>query len=152
MKSITMNTNVLKFVDQSVSLCKPDKVVWIDGSKELYDSLLAEALKTGEFIKLNQELLPDCYLHRSAVNDVARVEGRTFICCEQKDDAGPTNNWMAPAEAYSKLEGIFDGCMKGRIPACPRLSIPRPCFPHMSPQFCLTAVQESSPAVHRLRC
>ena len=114
MKSITMNTNVLKFVDQSVSLCKPDKVVWIDGSKELYDSLLAEALKTGEFIKLNQELLPDCYLHRSAVNDVARVEGRTFICCEQKDDAGPTNNWMAPAEAYSKLEGIFDGCMKGR--------------------------------------
>lgn len=59
MKSITMNTNVLKFVDQSVSLCKPDKVVWIDGSKELYDSLLAEALKTGEFIKLNQELLPD---------------------------------------------------------------------------------------------
>ncbi len=65
-------------------------------------------------IPLNEQKLPNCFLHRSAVNDVARVEGRTFICCDKREDAGPTNNWMAPDKAYSLLEGIFDGCMKGR--------------------------------------
>ena len=114
MQNITMNTHVLKFVDEAIALCKPDKTVWIDGSEKLYDELLQEALKTGEFIKLNQQLLPGCYLHRSALNDVARVEGRTFICCPEQKDAGPTNNWMAPQEAYKKLENIFDGSMKGR--------------------------------------
>lgn len=114
MKNMTVNTHVLKFVDQAVALCKPDKTVWIDGTEELYQQLLQEALETGEFIKLNQQLLPNCYLHRSAQNDVARVEGRTFICCDRQEDAGPTNNWMHPSEAYKKLEGIFDGSMKGR--------------------------------------
>ncbi len=111
---MTNNKAVLKFVEESRQLCKPEKVVWITGEEALYEKLREEACATGEMIKLNQELLPGCYLHRSAVNDVARVEGRTFICCKNKEDAGPINNWMAPDEAYTKLGQIFDGCMKGR--------------------------------------
>ena len=108
------NQKLNKFISRAEKLCKPEKVVWIDGSKELYDTLLAEAVSTGEMLPLNEEKLPGCFLHRSAVNDVARVEGRTFICCDKQEDAGPTNNWMQPEKAYSMLEGIFDGCMKGR--------------------------------------
>lgn len=108
------NQKLNKFISRAEKLCKPEKVVWIDGSKELYDTLLAKAVSTGEMLPLNEEKLPGCFLHRSAVNDVARVEGRTFICCDKKEDAGPTNNWMQPEKAYSMLEGIFDGCMKGR--------------------------------------
>lgn len=108
------NQKLNKFISRAEKLCKPEKVVWIDGSKELYDTFLAEAVSTGEMIPLNDEKLPGCFLHRSAVNDVARVEGRTFICCDKQEDAGPTNNWMQPEKAYSMLEGIFDGCMKGR--------------------------------------
>ena len=89
-------------------------MVWIDGSEEQLDALRAEACSTGEMIKLNQEKLPGCYLHRTAVNDVARVEGRTFICSEKEEDAYPTNNWMAPAEAYKKLYDIARGSYKGR--------------------------------------
>lgn len=111
---MTNNKAVLKFVEDSRQLCKPDKVVWITGDEAQYEALREEACATGEIIKLNQELLPGCYLHRSAVNDVARVEGRTFICCKNKDDAGPINNWMDPKEAYAKLGEIFDGSMKGR--------------------------------------
>ena len=110
----TKNKQVLKFVEDSVNLCKPDKVVWITGDEAQLEELRQEALKTGELIKLNEEKLPGCYLHRSDVNDVARVEGRTFICCENKEDAGPINNWMDPQEAYSKVGAIFDGSMKGR--------------------------------------
>ena len=110
----TKNRQVIKFVQDAAALCKPDNVIWIDGSKQLYDKLREQVLATGEMIRLNQEILPDCYLHRSAVNDVARVEGRTFICCPDKRDAGPTNNWMPPEEAYKTLSDIFDGCMKGR--------------------------------------
>lgn len=108
------NQKLNKFISRAEKLCKPEKVVWIDGSKELYDTLLAKAVSTGEMLPLNEEKLPGCFLHRSAVNDVARVEGRTFICCDKQEDAGPTNNWMQPEKAYSMLEGIFDGCMKGR--------------------------------------
>ena len=93
---------------------KPDKVVWIDGSDEQIEALRAEACSTGEMIKLNQELLPDCYLHRTAVNDVARVEGRTFICAPTKEEAGPTNNWMEPSEAYKMLYDIARDSYKGR--------------------------------------
>ena len=106
------NKGLQNFVDESVALCTPDKVVLIDG--EQLEALRAEACSTGEMIKLNQELLPGCYLHRTAVNDVARVEGRTFICTEKKEDAGPTNNWMQKDEAYKMLKGIFKGSMKGR--------------------------------------
>jgi phosphoenolpyruvate carboxykinase (GTP) len=111
---MTTNEQVLKFVNDSVALCTPDEVVWIDGSEAQLDALRAEACATGEIIKLNQELLPGCYLHRTAINDVARVENRTFICSRNKEDAGPTNNWMAPDEAYAKLNDVYRGCMKGR--------------------------------------
>ena len=108
------NKGVQKFVDDSVALCTPDKVVLIDGSEEQLESLRKEAMATGEMIQLNQELLPGCYLHRTAVNDVARVEGRTFICTEKEENAGPTNNWMQKDKAYELLKGIYKGAMKGR--------------------------------------
>ena len=108
------NQHVKKFVEESVQLCKPDSVVWITGEEDQLEELRKEAMSTGEIIKLNEDLLPNCYLHRSDVNDVARVEGRTFICCKDKDDAGPINNWMDPKEAYEKVGAIFDGSMKGR--------------------------------------
>ncbi|MBO4962810.1 MAG: phosphoenolpyruvate carboxykinase (GTP) [Clostridia bacterium] len=111
---MTTNKQVLKFVDDSIALCKPEKVVWITGEESQLEELRQEALSTGEIIKLNEDLLPNCYLHLSDVNDVARVEGRTFICCKDKDDAGPINNWMDPQEAYSKVGEIFDGSMKGK--------------------------------------
>lgn len=109
-----MNKYVEEFINKSVALTKPDKIVMIDGSQEQLDALRKEACATGEIIKLNEELLPDCYLHRTAVNDVARVEGRTFICTAKKENAGPTNNWKESQEAYAMLESIFDGSMKGR--------------------------------------
>ena len=110
----TNNKSVLEWLEDKLALVNPDKVVWIDGSDEQIEALRAEACSTGELIKLNQELLPDCYLHRTAVNDVARVEGRTFICAETKEEAGPTNNWMDPAEAYEMLYGIAKDSYKGR--------------------------------------
>ncbi len=112
--SLTNNANVLKWVDEMVALTKPDKVVWIDGSKEQLDALRKEAVATGEMIELNQEKLPGCLYHRTKPNDVARVEDRTFICTRNKEDAGPTNNWMDPQEMYAKLTPMYDGVMKGR--------------------------------------
>ena len=97
-----------------VALCKPERVVWIDGSEEEKARLTEEAVKEGVLLPLNQNKLPGCYLHRSNPNDVARVEHLTFICTPTKDEAGPTNNWMAPDEAYDKLGKLFDGSMKGR--------------------------------------
>ncbi len=110
----TANKAVLAWVDEMAKLCKPDKVVWCDGSEEEKKRLIAECLKDGELEELNQEKNPGCYLHRSAQNDVARTEHLTFICTPTQEEAGPTNNWMAPAEAYKKLSAIFDGAMKGR--------------------------------------
>ena len=112
--ALTENKSVLSWIEEMKNLVKPDNVVWIDGSEEQLNDLRAQATATGEMIKLNEEKLPGCYLHRTAVNDVARVEHRTFICSRREEDAGPTNNWMAPAEAYDKLGKIFDGSMKGR--------------------------------------
>ena len=109
-----MNIQVQKFVEESKKLTCPDQVVWITGEKAQLDALAEEALKTGELIRLNEELLPGCFLHRTAKNDVARVEHRTFICSKRKEDAGPTNNWMEPQEAYTMLNGLFKDCMKGR--------------------------------------
>ena len=114
MAEVIKNEKVLRFIDESAALCSPDRIVLIDGSKEQRDALRAEACSTGEIIKLNEDLLPECYLHRTAVNDVARVEDRTFICCRNKDDAGPINNWMDPKEAYKMAGDIFKGSMKGR--------------------------------------
>lgn len=112
--SLTNNQNVIKWVDEMIALCKPENVVWIDGSKEQLDALKKEAIETGEMIELNQEKLPGCLYHRTNPNDVARVEDRTFICTRNKEDAGPTNNWCDPQEMYAKLSKLYDGVMKGR--------------------------------------
>jgi len=112
--ALTTNKSVLSWIDEKVALVQPDQIVWIDGSDAQIEALRKEACETGEMIKLNQDLLPDCYLHRTAVNDVARVEGRTFICAPTKEEAGPTNNWMDPAEAYKMLDDIARGSYKGR--------------------------------------
>ncbi len=111
---MTNNQNILKWFEEMKALCKPDNVVWIDGSKEQLDELREEAFRTGEMIKLNQEKLPGCIYHRTKPNDVARVEDRTFICSRRKEDAGPTNNWMDPKEMYAMLTPMYDGVMKGR--------------------------------------
>jgi len=95
-------------------LCQPDQIVWVDGSEEEKERLTQEAIKTGELIPLNQEKLPGCYYHRTAVNDVARTEDLTFICTKLQEDAGPTNNWMSPEEGYRRAGEIFEGSMKGR--------------------------------------
>ncbi len=112
--ALTKNVKVNAWLDEVIQLVKPDAVELITGEKEQLDRLTAEAVSTGEFITLNQEKLPGCYLHRSDPNDVARVESRTFICSKKEEDAGPTNNWMDPQEMYAKLRGLYDGAMKGR--------------------------------------
>ena len=112
--ALTNNKFVLSWIDEMAAMTQPDKIVWIDGSEEQAEALRAEACSTGEMIKLNQEKLPNCYLHRTAINDVARVEDRTFICTEKKEDAGNINNWMAPAEMKAKLFKLYTGSMKGR--------------------------------------
>ncbi len=111
---MTKNKYVLNWIDEMAAMTKPDKIVWIDGSEAQAEALRKEACSTGEMIKLNEELLPNCYLHRTAVNDVARVEGRTFICTSKKEDAGNINNWMSPEECYAKLSKLYAGSMKGR--------------------------------------
>lgn len=114
MASLTKNPNVNAWVDEMIALTKPDKVVWIDGSDEQLQALRDEAISTGEMIKLNEEKLPGCLYHRTLPNDVARVEDRTFICTNTKEEAGPTNNWCDPKEMYAKLTPMYDGVMKGR--------------------------------------
>ena len=113
---MTNNKKVLKFVEDSAAFAQPDKIVWIDGSETQRDALRAEAVASGEILKLNEELLPDCYLHRTAENDVARVEDRTFICSRKEEDAMPHSivKWMAPDKAYKMVEEIARGKMKGR--------------------------------------
>ncbi|MBE6969634.1 MAG: phosphoenolpyruvate carboxykinase (GTP) [Ruminococcaceae bacterium] len=112
--ALTTNRYICDWVAECEALLQPEKVLWIDGSEAQLEQLRQEAYLTGELVKLNQEKLPGCVYHRSALNDVARVESRTFICCEKKEDAGPTNNWMDPAEMKEKLRGIYAGAMKGR--------------------------------------
>ncbi|MFI3207248.1 MAG: phosphoenolpyruvate carboxykinase, partial [Clostridia bacterium] len=111
---MTNNKTVLAWLEEMKTLLTPDQLVWIDGSKEQIEDLRRQACESGEMIKLNEEILPDCYLHRTAVNDVARVEDRTFICAPTQDEAGPTNNWKDPAEAYKMLFDIAKDSYKGR--------------------------------------
>ena len=112
--ALTKNQKVIEFVNESAALAQPDKIVWIDGSRAQLDELRKQAVVSGELIKLNSSLLPDCYLHRTKVNDVARVEDRTFICTKNKEDAGPINYWMDPKQAHELCNEIARGSMKGR--------------------------------------
>ena len=111
---MTENKFVKQWVAEMAELTAPDAVVWITGEEEQTEKLRKQAMSTGEIIELNQEKLPGCYLHRTAVNDVARVEGRTFIVTTKREDAGPTNNWMSPDECKAKLTPLYKGAMRGR--------------------------------------
>ena len=108
------NVYVNERVEQMANMTQPDKIVWLDGSEEEKARLTAEAVATGELVELNQQEYPGCLYHRTAENDVARVEHLTFICTEHKEDAGPTNNWEAPAVMYEKLNKLFKDSYKGR--------------------------------------
>ena len=111
---MTNNKTVLKWLEEMKELLTPDQVVWVDGTEEQTEELRKLAVELGELEALNQEKLPDCYLHRTNPNDVARVEDRTFICTATKEEAGPTNNWCDPKEMYEKLYNIARGSYKGR--------------------------------------
>ena len=111
---MTNNKTVLDWIEEKKALVCPDQVMWIDGSEEQLEQLRKTAVETGELIKLNEEKLPGCYLHRTKPNDVARVEDRTFICSRKEEDAGPTNHWCDPQEMYKKLYDIARGSYKGR--------------------------------------
>ena len=102
------------WVKEMAAMCKPERIVWIDGSDTQKKILEKEALSSGEIIQLNQEKLPGCFYHRSAKDDVARTEHLTFICARKKQTAGPNNNWMSPRAGYAKARAIFKGAMKGR--------------------------------------
>ena len=112
--TVPTNPHVQKWVKDVAALCQPDEVFWCDGSEDERERLTQIALQCGDLIELNQKKLPGCYLHRSALNDVARTENLTFVCTERQEDAGPNNNWMAPAESYDKLSKIYAGSMHGR--------------------------------------
>ena len=114
MANLTNNKHVNSWIEEMAAMTQPDNIVLIDGSEAQAEALRAEACSTGEIIKLNQDVLPGCYLHRTAINDVARVENRTFICTSKKEDAGNINNWMDPKECYAKLSKLYAGSMKGK--------------------------------------
>src|ERR1035437_2359808 len=110
----TSNQSVIRWVEEQAKLCKPDRIYWCNGSNEEKEALTGEAVARGILIKLNQKKLPGCYYHRSELNDVARVEQCTYLCTPTQEEAGPTNNWMAPAQMYRKLRDLCAGAMKGR--------------------------------------
>ena len=107
-KFSSTNKKLLEWVNKIAKLCKPERIVWIDGSEEQKLHLEKECVQSGELIRLNPEKLPGCFLHRTAQDDVARTEHLTFICTKKKHDAGPNNNWMSPAAAYRKAKEIFN--------------------------------------------
>jgi phosphoenolpyruvate carboxykinase (GTP) len=112
--SLPSNTTIQEWVKDVAALCQPDNIFWCNGSEEEKEELTQIAFRCGDLIPLNQEKLPGCYLHRSALNDVARTENLTFVCTPERQEAGPNNNWMAPAESYDKLSKIYAGSMRGR--------------------------------------
>src|ERR687883_520354 len=109
-----MTSSVEEWVDEVARTTRPDRVVWCDGSEAEYNRLVEQMVGDGTLIRLNQQLLPNCYLHRSNPQDVARTEHLTFICSERQEDAGPTNNWMSPAEARERVWPLFNNSMSGR--------------------------------------
>jgi len=110
------------WVMQVAARTKPDQVYWCDGSEAEYHELIRRMRASGDLMKLNPESFPGCHLHRSNPSDVARVEHLTFVCTEKQEDAGPNNNWLAPADARRRMDALFDGCMRGRtmyvLPYC----------------------------------
>jgi len=111
---VNQHHQLRQWVEEMARMCQPDNIVWVDGSKEERERLEREAFATGELIQLDQEKLPGCVYHRTAVNDVARTENLTYICTSRREDAGPTNNWMSPEDGYRRAGEIFAGSMKGR--------------------------------------
>jgi phosphoenolpyruvate carboxykinase (GTP) len=111
----TNNQKLLDWVAEIEKMCKPDSVYYCDGSKEEYDRLMQEMVESGQATKLNESKRPNSFLFRSDPSDVARVEDRTYIAPNNKEDAGPTNNWMDPDELKGKMRKLYDGCMKGRV-------------------------------------
>jgi phosphoenolpyruvate carboxykinase (GTP) len=113
-KSMSTNTALNRWVEEAARLTKPKTIYWCTGTTAEYESFIQEMLKDGTLLELNPLTYPNCYLHRSHPNDVARTENLTFICTTNQDDAGPTNNWMHPKEAKEKVGKLFHGCMQGR--------------------------------------
>ncbi|MEC7804270.1 MAG: phosphoenolpyruvate carboxykinase (GTP), partial [Pseudomonadota bacterium] len=118
----TKNAALQQWIGEVAAMTKPDKIHWCDGSKKEYKTLVGQMLATGELLELNKAAYPNCYRHRSDPSDVARVEHLTYVCTENREDAGPNNNWMEPSMAHQKLNRLFDGCMQGRtmyvLPYC----------------------------------
>ncbi|HMV37734.1 phosphoenolpyruvate carboxykinase (GTP) [Plasticicumulans sp.] len=118
----TTNQALQAWVEEVARLTRPDRIHWCDGSEAEYRGLVELMLGNGDLVALNQETHPNCYLHRSSPTDVARTEHLTFICTQDREDAGPNNNWIAPDEAHAKIDSLFDGCMQGRtlyvVPYC----------------------------------
>ena len=110
----TQNARLLAWVDEMVELCQPDDVHWFDGSDAEHELLCKQLVDAGTFTELDPAKRPGSYWAHSDPSDVARVEDRTFICSAEEIDAGPTNNWKAPAEMRAKLDELFRGCMRGR--------------------------------------
>jgi phosphoenolpyruvate carboxykinase (GTP) len=119
---VTSNRDLANWVDEVARLTRPDRVHWCDGSEDENRELISLMLGTGDLIELNQQTHPGCYLHRSDPSDVARVEHLTFVCTQDRDSAGPNNNWMDPGEARDKMKDLFSACMEGRtmyvLPYC----------------------------------
>ncbi|MBI4982955.1 MAG: phosphoenolpyruvate carboxykinase (GTP) [Candidatus Omnitrophica bacterium] len=111
----TTNKKLKDWVEKMAQMCQPEEIVWIDGTDAQRERLEKECVASSELIELNQEKLPGCFLHRTAIDDVARTEHLTYICTKRKQDAGPTNNWMSPRDGYNKARAIFKGAMKGRV-------------------------------------
>ena len=113
-KVLTTNKHLIRWVEKMADLCRPDSIHWVSGSQAEYDFLCDRLVESGTFIRLNEERWPGCFYARSAPNDVARVEDRTFICSLSKDAAGPTNNWENPYVMRARLKQLFRGSMRGR--------------------------------------
>jgi len=111
---MTKNQALARWIEEVAALTQPDSIHWCDGSEAENERLVEQMLGDGTLLRLNEETHPNCFLHRSAPSDVARVEHLTFVCTRDKTDAGQNNNWMDPVEARRLMDGLYAGCMRGR--------------------------------------